>query len=188
LFYRHKLQKGLLTREQQPKEEEMKSMSDFITKLEAYAELEVSIIRATKINKVLKGILKIKEEIPREEEFHFKERSQNLLSKWNKILDSETPAQTNGTSKDQVNRQAEDNAKAFDGETKSEEPAAAEEKAVGANISMADAPAKEEPAREDKVEVRAFRVSVFIHTNSALSRPLRRLQSRLLHEQASNLS
>ncbi|KAF8856987.1 hypothetical protein BDZ45DRAFT_452275 [Acephala macrosclerotiorum] len=100
LFLRHKLQKGLLTRDQEPKEEEMKSMSEFVSKLEGYADLEVSIIRATKINKVLKAILKMAS-IPKEEEFHFKTRSQSLLDKWNKLLAVEqgeptTTATTNG--------------------------------------------------------------------------------------------
>lgn len=63
----------------------MSLMSDFVTKLESFADLEVSIIRLTKINKVLKGILKL-DSIPREDEFNFKARSQVLLDKWNKIL------------------------------------------------------------------------------------------------------
>ncbi|RDL36660.1 uncharacterized protein BP5553_06012 [Venustampulla echinocandica] len=100
LFLRHKLQKALLTRDQEPKAEEMKQMSEFVTKLEGYSELEVSIIRATKINKVLKAILKLNT-IPREEEFKFKSRSQSLLDKWNKLLASQqgtpgAPANTNG--------------------------------------------------------------------------------------------
>src|SRR6202021_1880941 len=99
LFLRHKLQKGLLTRDQRPKEEEMKQMSEFIGKLEGYADLEVSIIRATKINKVLKAILKLST-IPKEEEFKFKSRSQALLDKWNKLLavdqDTPGPPSTNG--------------------------------------------------------------------------------------------
>ena len=97
---RHKLQKGLLTRDQPPKEDEMKHMSEFVSKLEGYSELEVSIIRATKINKVLKAILKLAS-IPKEEEFNFKPRSQTLLDKWNKLLATEqsTPAAaTNGSS------------------------------------------------------------------------------------------
>jgi hypothetical protein len=65
----------------------MRGMSDLISKLEGYAELEVSIIRATKINKVLKAILKLSE-IPKEEEFNFKSRSKDLLDKWKKILES----------------------------------------------------------------------------------------------------
>ncbi|KAI0482781.1 hypothetical protein GGR56DRAFT_621546 [Xylariaceae sp. FL0804] len=85
LFLRHRLQKGLLPREHAPKEEEMKPMSEFLAKLETFPDLEVSIIRATKINKVLKAILKI-EAIPKEADFQFKSRSQVLLDKWNHIL------------------------------------------------------------------------------------------------------
>jgi hypothetical protein len=75
----------------------MKLMSDYVTKLEAFPDLEVSIIRATKINKVLKAILKL-ENIPKEEEFKFKPRSQVLLDKWNKLLAGDGP-EVNGTSK-----------------------------------------------------------------------------------------
>ncbi|KAM3089243.1 hypothetical protein ACMFMG_000848 [Clarireedia jacksonii] len=105
LFLRHKLQKGLLTKDQQPKEEEMKQMSEYVNKLEGYADLEVSIIRATKINKVLKAILKLNV-IPKEEDFQFKSRSQSLLDKWNKLLASEpappasAEATANGTSEE----------------------------------------------------------------------------------------
>ncbi|KAI8966020.1 hypothetical protein F5Y11DRAFT_236481 [Daldinia sp. FL1419] len=97
LFLRHRLQKGLLIRDQEPKEEEMRSMSEFLAKLETFPDLEVSIIRATKINKVLKAILKL-DAIPKEEEFEFKPRSQALLNKWNKILatDEAAPAPANG--------------------------------------------------------------------------------------------
>lgn len=100
LFLRHKLQKGLLTRDQEPKEDEMKLMSDYITKLESFPDLEVSTIKATKINKVLKAILKL-DSIPKEEEFQFKPRSQFLLDKWTKLLavdGGETANGVNGTS------------------------------------------------------------------------------------------
>ncbi|CAK7266297.1 hypothetical protein SEPCBS57363_002019 [Sporothrix epigloea] len=84
-FLRHKIQKGLLARDQAPKESEMKTVSDYLTKLEGLADLELSAIRETKMNKVLKAILKI-ETIPREDEFKFKPRSQTLLEKWNKLI------------------------------------------------------------------------------------------------------
>lgn len=71
----------------------MKSMSDYITMLENFVDLEVSIIRATKINKVLKAILKL-DAVPREEEFQFKKRSQTLLDKWNKLLATPPTAPT----------------------------------------------------------------------------------------------
>jgi hypothetical protein len=68
--------------------EEMKQVSDFLAKLETFPDLDVSIIRVTKINKVLKAILKL-ETIPKEEEFQFKPRSQTLLDKWNILLASD---------------------------------------------------------------------------------------------------
>jgi hypothetical protein len=90
----------------------MKQMSEYVLKLEGYADLEVSIIRATKINKVLKAILKLNN-IPKEEDFRFKPRSQTLLDKWNKLLASEqgtpvaAPATTNGAPTD-TKTEAED--------------------------------------------------------------------------------
>ncbi|KAI0409735.1 hypothetical protein F4802DRAFT_593372 [Xylaria palmicola] len=98
LFLRHRLQRGLLPREGSPVPEEMKQVSDFLAKLETFPDLDVSIIRATKINKVLKAILKLVT-IPKEEEFQFKPRSQTLLDKWNILLASDgAPAPANGPS------------------------------------------------------------------------------------------
>lgn len=83
----------------------MQQMSEYVNKLEGYADLEVSIIRVTKINKVLKAILKLPV-IPKEDEFQFKSRSQSLLDKWNRLLASEqvapaiTEAPVNGISED----------------------------------------------------------------------------------------
>jgi len=102
---RHKLQKGLLTKDQDPKEEEMKQMSEFVTKLEGYADLEGSIIRATKINKVLKAILKLNT-IPKEDEFQFKPRSTALLDKWNKLLASEQGTPVAATSANGIGSEA----------------------------------------------------------------------------------
>lgn len=90
LFLRHKLQKGLLTRDQQPKEEEMQMMSDYLTKLEGFPDLDVEIIRVTKINKVLKALLKL-DNIPKEGDFGFKSRSHVLLEKWNQLLNEGAP-------------------------------------------------------------------------------------------------
>lgn len=89
LFLRHKLQKGFLSRDQEPAEDEMPQMATYIKKLEAYGDtLEVSIIRQTRVNKVLKGILKLNT-IPKDEEYHFRERSVKLLGAWNQLLGAE---------------------------------------------------------------------------------------------------
>jgi hypothetical protein len=66
-------------------------MSNFIGKLENYGDLEVSIIRSTKINKVLKALIKLNT-IPKDEEFNFKGRSVDLLSRWNKALGADSTA------------------------------------------------------------------------------------------------
>ena len=81
--------------------QEMNAMGDLITRLEVFSDLEGSIIRATKIHKVLRAIIKLSS-IPRDEEFHFKKRSHDLLAIWNKTLASEpeTPTAASGTDKD----------------------------------------------------------------------------------------
>jgi hypothetical protein len=63
-------------------------MSQYVKMLENIEDLEVSIIRVTKINKVLKALVKLNT-IPKDEDFHFRKRSIELLGKWNKILGAE---------------------------------------------------------------------------------------------------
>lgn len=129
----------------------MKLMSDYVTKLEGFPDLEVSIIRTTKINKVLKAILKL-ENIPKEDEFKFKPRSQALLDKWNKLLAVDgTPtapaAEVNGTSK----APAKANGVSKKGE--SAEPAKEESKEESKETAKSEEPtsetAEEKPAAEE---------------------------------------
>lgn len=82
----------------------MATMGTYFEKLEKHADLEVSIIRSTKINKVLKMIVKLNS-IPRDEEFKFRERAINILSNWKNVLDTDAPIDggkptPNGTAKD----------------------------------------------------------------------------------------
>ncbi|KAI1383182.1 uncharacterized protein F4822DRAFT_419570 [Hypoxylon trugodes] len=148
-FLRHRLQKGLLLRDQEPKEEEMKSMSEFLAKLETFPDLEVSIIKATKINKVLKAILKL-ENIPKEDEFQFKPRSQTLLDKWNKLLLADgAPSAANG-----VNGSTGDAVKSGKGAANGVKESSADHKADPekeddkADVEKEDAETKEEAADE----------------------------------------
>lgn len=157
LFLRHRLQKGLLVRDQDQKEEDMKSMSEFISKLEGYADLEVSIIRATKINKVLKAILKLNT-ILKEEEFNFKARSQALLDKWNKLLavDQDVPAPTNGVKQDAKPEAEASSAGAANGVEKSasdEKPEEATEAAAPEATKAAEADDAAAPATEENPKV-----------------------------------
>lgn len=91
-YLRHKLQKGLFPKEQQPKADDMPAMAEFFTRLENFTEMDASILRATRIHKLPKAIMRL-ENIPREDEFTFKSRSSGLLEKWNKILADAPPAE-----------------------------------------------------------------------------------------------
>lgn len=156
LFLRHKLQKGLLTRDQPPKEEEMKLMSDYLTKLEDLPDLETDIIKKTKINKLLKAMLKL-DNIPKEEEFRFKPRSQALLNEWNKVLSSDDaavtsvgPEETNGVNGHKKDNDKEESKSSVNGVKKADTE---ESEAVKTESSKSEAPkteAKVEVKSEDK--------------------------------------
>jgi hypothetical protein len=66
-------------------------MSSYLSKVEAHPDLEGSILRATKIHKVLKAMIRL-DSIPKDDEYHFKKRSRELLDKWNKTLASDPSA------------------------------------------------------------------------------------------------
>lgn len=151
LFLRHKLQKGLLTRDQEPKESEMEMMSDYITKLEQFPDLEVSIIRVTKINKVLKAILKL-DNIPKEPEYKFHARSQVLLEKWNKLLQADSGAAPEAKAANGVNGTAAKTNGVAKESSKSAEPVKGAEETK--EVEKAEDPAEEtsEPAEKAVAE------------------------------------
>ncbi|MCJ1239768.1 hypothetical protein MMC14_007766 [Varicellaria rhodocarpa] len=61
-------------------------MSDILHTLESqHVDLEMDIVRATKIHKVLKAMLRLKSN-PGDEKYHFKGRSEELLKKWEMTL------------------------------------------------------------------------------------------------------
>ena len=78
LYYRHKLPKGFLSRDTPPKEECMKPMSDYLKQLEGYPDLEASILRTTKIPKVLKAMLRLGF-VRLDEQYHLNTRTHALL-------------------------------------------------------------------------------------------------------------
>ncbi|KAJ4372414.1 hypothetical protein N0V83_004188 [Neocucurbitaria cava] len=89
LYLRHRLQKGFLSRDQAPKDEDMEDMSEYVKQLEQHHDLEAEVIRKTKVHKVLKAIIKLGS-IPKEDEYNFKKRSNDLLTKWGGALAAET--------------------------------------------------------------------------------------------------
>ena len=119
-------------------------MSDFLGELETYPDLEGSIIRTTKIHKVLRQMLKLPS-IPLDEEFHFKARSVDLLAKWNETLSNDPNGGGAGDKDDDAKPEASAPAPATNGESSKE----AEEQAEKAEDGDAVAP-EDEP--EEKLE------------------------------------
>lgn len=153
LYLRHRLQKGFLSRDQAPQEHEMASMADFFSQLENYGNLEPSIIRVTKIHKVLKAIVKL-HSIPKDAEYNFKRRSAEMLEVWNKRMESDgdtTSAAAPASEEPKPSAPpADEKAPETNGEAKSAEP---EVKSAEADAETKEG-AEKEPAKktEDKVE------------------------------------
>lgn len=146
-------------------------MSKYIEVLEATPDLEGSIIRETRINKVMKQILKL-DSIPKESEFNFKSRSQDLLSKWNKAMaadgatngangvngaKSPTEEKKAGTPAEKADVKAEDNSAEKPEEKKSADEAKPETKAESAEPAKSAEP--ETKADEPSKEVRIPKLS-----------------------------
>lgn len=91
-------------------------MSDFLSELETYPDLEGGIIRTTKIHKVLRQMLKLPS-IPLDEEFHFKTRSLDLLARWNETLSNDPNGGGVGDKDDEAKPEASTTVPATDGET-----------------------------------------------------------------------
>lgn len=141
----------------------MPQMASYIKKLEAYGTLEVGIIRNTKINKVLKGIVKLNT-IPKDEEYHFRERAVKMLGEWNVLLgaepaeadkqdsakdDKDTPTATNGLHKEAEEKAEE---KIEDKVEEPQENTVPAEEAVEKISAEVDADAGEKVAAIDEME------------------------------------
>lgn len=131
----------------------MASMATYFDKLEKHADLEVSIIRSTKINKVLKMIVKLNS-IPRDEDFNFRHRAMNILSSWKNILDADTPAgATDKDDKPTANGSTKEEDGADTPKLETEEEKEPESKSAKDDLDSpmpdADAEKASEPAKEN---------------------------------------
>jgi hypothetical protein len=108
------LQRGLLLKSG-PKEDEIDRLHDTLSELEQIPDVDGDVIRESRIHRVLKNIIKLKD-IPKEEEFNFKRRSSTVLGKWTKILSGDGNAaateKENGASKSQAQAKKADDASA----------------------------------------------------------------------------
>ncbi|KAH8815881.1 hypothetical protein F5884DRAFT_829156 [Xylogone sp. PMI_703] len=86
----HKLEKFLFTQDKKS-DDKMKHISEFVTKLESYVYVDISILNPTKIKQVLHAITNV-DDIPKGEDAHLRARCQALIDEWSKFpSDEHTP-------------------------------------------------------------------------------------------------
>lgn len=141
-------------------------MARFIARLEGYENLEVSIIRSTKISKVLKAIIRLNT-IPRDEEFNIRRRAMDILAKWKNLLDSDVAAaeakeatpQANGVHKEggegeEEKEKAEADEKEKEGEEDKEKTPAENKTEPQAKETEREEPMPDAAPAEDQKEVK----------------------------------
>ncbi|PWZ02145.1 hypothetical protein BCV70DRAFT_57851 [Testicularia cyperi] len=93
--WRMKLQKAFLPKDGVIKAEEMPALDSILKTVEDYQDMTADQLRATKIGKVTKKIMQLAD-IPRDDEFNFRTRSEALCSKWGAILSGNGATKENG--------------------------------------------------------------------------------------------
>lgn len=124
--WRHKVQKVFLGKAETINPEEMPAADATFKTVEEYDGMTAEHLRTTKIGKVMKRVMQLSD-IPRDDEFHFKERAEKLCAKWGAIMaGGEAPkeASTEEGSSEDVKENGDAAAHA-DAEPKSEGEAAA---------------------------------------------------------------
>lgn len=85
LFIRHKIQRNFLTPDEELEDGEMPELSNLLTQLEAFPDLEAQVITKTKINKVMRALIK-KPNLPKDQELSIRSRAYALLDEYELTL------------------------------------------------------------------------------------------------------
>ncbi|SNX84721.1 uncharacterized protein MEPE_03430 [Melanopsichium pennsylvanicum] len=83
--WRHKVQKTFLGKDATINPEDMPSADATFRMVEEYDGMTAEHLRTTKIGKVMKRVMQLGE-IPRDDEFHFKDRAEKLCATWGAIM------------------------------------------------------------------------------------------------------
>ena len=92
--WRHKLQRAFLSKAGVIVAEDMDAQDATFKTVEAYQDMTVDQLKATKIGKVMKRIYQLPD-IPRDDEFHFRERAGELMKRWSALIGSHAPSEDN---------------------------------------------------------------------------------------------
>ncbi|KAJ7260314.1 hypothetical protein B0H12DRAFT_1107750 [Mycena haematopus] len=103
--WRHKLQKTFLSSNKAlPKEDEMPTVDALFTTVEGYENMNIGYLTFSKIGKVMRHIhLLDAAKVPRDDEFHFRDRAKALVDKWHEILNSNSTKATDAEAGEEAN-------------------------------------------------------------------------------------
>ena len=79
--WRHSLQRSFLSKDGTINPDDMDHMNKTLKLVEEYGGITADVLRTTKIGKVMRRIVQLPQ-IPRDDEFSFKERAEKLCDKW----------------------------------------------------------------------------------------------------------
>lgn len=88
--WRHKVQKVFLTKDGTINAEEMPQADSTFKVIEEYDAMTADALRTTKIGKVMKRVMQLSQ-IPRDDEYHFKDRAEKLCARWGAIMAGDAP-------------------------------------------------------------------------------------------------
>ncbi|KAF9456049.1 hypothetical protein BDZ94DRAFT_1276644 [Collybia nuda] len=89
--WRHRLQKAFLGKGI-PKEEDTPSLDTLFTTVETYDKISVQYLQFSKIGKVMRHIAVLTDDkVPRDAEYHFRERAKSLVDRWHQVLNANKP-------------------------------------------------------------------------------------------------
>ncbi|WFD32098.1 hypothetical protein MSPP1_003140 [Malassezia sp. CBS 17886] len=83
--WRHRLQRAFLNKDGVIVPEDMENQDVAFKVVEAYTDMTADQLKATKIGKVMKRIHQLAD-VPRDDEFHFRQRAGDLMVRWGAIL------------------------------------------------------------------------------------------------------
>ncbi|KAG8740892.1 hypothetical protein FRC10_003780 [Ceratobasidium sp. 414] len=143
--WRHKLQRAFLTKTA-PAPEEMSGLDAVFTTVEQYDKMTVEYLSYSKIGKVMRKIIQLTN-IPSDEQYHFRQRAQALVTKWQQLI---TTSEDNGNKATPTSAKAKSSSvKPKSKSAKADEDAPAEPETSATNGAQVNGA----PAEGDAMEV-----------------------------------
>ncbi|KAH8822918.1 hypothetical protein DL96DRAFT_1619809 [Flagelloscypha sp. PMI_526] len=96
--WRHRLQKGFLTAKP-PTDDALPGLDELLKTVEDYDAITLEQLSSTKIGKVMRHIAALADDkIPKDSEYNFRKRANDLVSRWSKVVGGNQPNGVNGES------------------------------------------------------------------------------------------